>query len=326
MSESENTFEEEVKQESEEKKDFLMIKEVIDGHFNSIEKLVRYSKSKDDNVLALSKQVQEYRDGFAKNTFKKMALELVSFREDCRKTLRDLTDSILPRETVAKHLGFLSDDFLDLMQNIGLEQKEDTYLFNGKPIDGGLSDVEFKEPEEIPEIGTDELNAIEVSDFESLSLYLKKAEEIIIAILRNNAVLDSLLASYIKAASVYEKGLYQIVLYPTIRKLVDVYDALVKRIREAGESDSDEAMNDTYRSILAFIIDSFEELLVSLDVTICKDYQDVYDPKTDRILKRIPTDNPEFDGKIADRLTDCYLMDEKVISPAKVDIYKTATN
>ena len=46
--------------------DLQKIKEVIDNHFKTVEGLVRYNKSKDENVLILSKQIQVYRDGFAK--------------------------------------------------------------------------------------------------------------------------------------------------------------------------------------------------------------------------------------------------------------------
>ena len=304
-----------------EELEFSKIRETIDKHFSTIEGLIRYSKAKDANVLTLSKQLQEYREGFTKSIYKRIALELIAFREECRKSQKNLADEVSSKDTAFKYLGFLCDDFYDLMQNIGLSQKGDEYFYNGKPLTGeALTPVEIKEPEDIQEV---QRSGETVNDFNGLVEYLKSAENVIVATLKNNSILDSLMADYIKLASVYEQGLYQVVLYPTMRKIISLYQMLTQKANQDKESITDEDANVIYASSLELLVDSLEEILFLLDVSIDKNIQDTYDAKTNRILKTIFTDDTSLNGKIASRYTDCYVMDERVIYPAKVDVYRT---
>ena len=300
--------------EQESNKEMLEMKGIIDKHFSTIEGLVRYSKTKDANVLTLSKQIQDYREGFVKNIYKRIALELIAFREECRKSIRELNDSIT-QEVAEKYIGFLCDDYFDLMQNLGISKKDDKYLYNGKLLDASLENAEFKE---VPLVESVQVEEYKIDSVEGLMEYLKTVENIIVSTLKNNSIIDSLLNDYIKIASIYEQGLYQVILYPTIRKIIGLYEVI------SGEKDilNNENAKDVYLKKLEEIITSLEDILFLLDVSIDNGLSDFYDAKTNRILKTLTTDDPDANGKVAFRYTECYVMDDKVIYPSKVDIYK----
>ena len=296
------------------------LKEIIDKHFSTIAGLVRYSKTKDENVLTLSKQLQEYRDGFAKNIYKRIALELISFREECKKSRKELEKQGLQAETARKYIGFLCDDYYDLMENIGLSQKDESFLYNGKSLNGELIPFEFKDPREDIEI---QCNEQPLEDISGLLMYLQTTENNIVALLKNNTALDTLVSNYIKKDSIYEDGLYQIILYPTLRKIVALYEELQTSNNRAAKADNEEGISLIYENALNKTIDSLDDILFLLDVSIDKQVYDFYNPKIHRILKTIFTDDSNLNERIAIQYTDCYIMDEKTIYPAKADVYKT---
>lgn len=306
--------------ESKTSQELSDLKEIIDKHFSTIAGLVRYSKTKDANVLTLSKQLQEYRDGFAKNVYKRIALELISFREECKKSHKELEQQELKAETARKYIGFLCDDYYDLMENIGLSQKDGTFLYNGKSLNGELIPFEIKDPRDDIEI---QCNEQPIEDLSGLLMYLQTTENNIVALLKNNTALDTLVSNYIKKDSIYEEGLYQIILYPTLRKIVALYEELQTSNNMAVGADSEEGISLMYENALNKTIDSLENILFLLDVSIDKQVHDFYDPKIHRILKTIFTDESNLNERISIQYTDCYIMDEKTIYPAKVDVYKT---
>ena len=307
-------------QKSNDDQHYSEIKELIDKHFSSIAGLLRYSKTKDANVLALSKQLQDYRDGFTKSLYKRIALELISFREDCRKSQNSLQAESVSSETAIKYSSFLCDDFYDLMQNIGISQEGDEFFYNGKPLNVEKSSASNDMPQEEP-VSDVIIPAIE--DLHDLAGYLQSVENAIVSVLQNNAILDSVVSNLIKMSTAYETGLYQVVLYPTIRRMIELYKSSTKKDENDKEVINDENASALYKENLDSFIESIADILFLLDVTIKVDLQDTYDARFNRIIKYVETENEELNGKIAHTYTDCYVMDEKVIYPAKVDVYKT---
>lgn len=297
------------------------MKEAINKHFSVLQDLVRFSKTKDANVLLLSKQLQEYRDGFAKGAYKRIALELIAFREECRKNQRDFAKGELTKENAAKYAGFLCDDYYDLMQNLGISCKDGNYFYNGKSLQGECDAVAFKD---VPMKEAVSLPTFEINTFEDLVEYLKTVENTVVEVLKDNTVLDSLLGDYINAASVYDQGLYQVVLYPTIRHIINLYEILSKKVNDGSAKLEDDGAKDFYLLLLKGAIKSLEVILSFIDVDIDSNEESsaLYDAKKHRVLKFLSTDDPEQNGKIACYYTNCYTMDDKVIYPAKVDIYK----
>lgn len=172
--------------------DFLEVKQLIDDHFNKIKGLVRYTKEKDANVLALSKQMQVYRDGFESSLLKRVALEVIEYRENCRKSLRSVAASELNAQESQKYISYLKLDFEDMLENLGIKCTDDVVLYNGKNIESSLEKLSFKD---VPQLEDVELGNLEIVDMNSLIEYLKSCQDALSKMIQNNtiAVDDSVL-------------------------------------------------------------------------------------------------------------------------------------
>lgn len=300
--------------------DYNAIKKVIDDHFANLISVVRFVKEKDANVLALSKQMQAYRDGFEQTLFKRIALDIIGYREDCRKSLETLTPGSVNAERAGKYIDYLSQDLTDMLSNNGVEQSGDgTYTYNGKPMTGEIERITFRD---LPPQQQFELPQTEVADEAGLIEYLKSCEQVVTAAVKYNATLDSVLADYINASKVYERSLSQMLLFPVFRKIISLCDSIAAD--KAEEPITDENAVDVYGDVLRNVIGGCRAVLEMCNVIIDDEVPQLtdYDPRRHRSLKLVMTDDPELNGKIARRSTDCYIMDEKVIYPAKVEIYK----
>ena len=303
--------------------DYAEVKSLIDSHFATVKNLIRYNKEKDANVLALSKQLQTYRDGLENTLFKRVAMEFIEYREGCRKSYRELAGKTISVQETEKYINYLKLDFEDLLENLDIRIVENAVFYNKKDINDEPQKIEFSE---IPQIGEIELKSaqIEITDFEKLAKFLQESETAICEMIKNNTVLDLALKDYIAASAIYEQGLYQVILYPVIRHIVKIYVKLSDRIRELKIDD----LNATscYAEQLTWIIGEIDELLEICNVSIDPFVSDIYDSKKQRILKMIETEDAELNGHVICRYTDCYLMDDKVVYLSKVDVYKTKKN
>lgn len=299
--------------------DYESIKKIIDAHYATIVSIVRYNKEKDANVIALSKQMQAYRDGFEATMFKRVALELVSYREDCKKTRDGLTPGCLSVEKVAKYLDYMTQDLEDLMLNIGVENKNGEYTYNGKPLTDGVTAAEIREvpvPEPLPPLGG------EIASDAQLVEYIRACEDNIKKLIADNAALDNLLTYYINANKAYEQGIYQVALYPVIRHIISLHDDIAEEQAERVAEMTEETAVVVYSDALDMAITRCENILALCGVEIVREFSDKYDPKTQRVLKLIPTEDPALNEVVAQRYCDCYKMEDKVIYPSKVDVYK----
>lgn len=300
---------------------FAEIKQLIDDHFNKVKGLVRYTKEKDANVLALSKQMQVYRDGFETSLLKRVALEIIEYRENCRKSLRNIAASELNAQESQKYIGYLKLDFEDMLENLGIKCTGDIVLYNGKNIESSLEKLSFKD---VPQLEDVELENPEIVDMNSLIEYLKSCQDALSKMIQDNTILDSVIRDYIAVSAVYEQGLYQVVLYPVIRAITKIYRTLSHRVDSLEITDANAA--ETYSAQLSLLIEEVEKVLELCNVQIDSYVSDTYDSKKHRILKMIDTDNPELNGQVICRYTDCYTMDDKVIYLSKVDVYKSKKN
>lgn len=205
-----------------------------------------------------------------------------------------------------------------MLENLGIKCIDNVVLYNGKNIDCSLDKVYFKD---IPQLEDVELNSPKIIDMDGLIGYLNDCEVSLSKIIQNNTILDSVIKDYISISTIYEQGLYQIVLYPVVRSIAKIYRDLSSRVEALELADSN--ATETYSSQLSLLITEVEKVLELCNVIIDSYVSDTYDPKKQRILKMIDTDNPELNGQVICRYTDCYTMDDKVIYLSKVDVYKS---
>ena len=301
--------------------DFQEMRTQLDAHFLNLRNLIKYTKEKDTNVNKLNVELQKYRDGIEPVLFKSIALALISFREDCKKSIRDMQNYKKQVADIEKLLRYLVLDYEDLLMNIGLESVDDEYRYQGKSL--ALKHVDFKVFDAvIVEEHTSDIPVQDIVTAEDFLRYLQFIEAEIKKMLQNNAVQDQIIGKYIQQASAYENGVWNIVLHPVLRKLIGCFEKTKATVETIKPTLTEDNCNQVYIDALDLVSSDLGELLVECRVFIEPVVETQYDPKKHRILKMIPTEDETLNGRIANVYSDCYTMDSKVIYPAKIDILK----
>lgn len=300
-------------------------KKILDTHFQNLRTLIRYTKTKDETIYKLSGELQKHREDYCAKTFKTIAILLISYREDCRKSRRDMETFGLTLEQAKKYMSFLCDEYEELLSNIGCEKDEDMWLFGGRLLDGQgdttekgitvkfstLFEADIKEESSETEIvGSD------------IKEYLRHTEEAIQSILAKNEARDKCLEEYVNLASVIEEDIVFFGVYPLVRKLISLFDKTKQKVEKCLEEVGEENRCDKYRECLDFVIERTEDILLCGDVRIETAEDEMFQPKKNRVLSVVATEDASLDRKIAKQYTECYVMKDVVIYPAKVDVYK----
>lgn len=297
------------------------MKQIITAHYQAIVNLIRYTKEKDGNINKLSKQVEKHRDGLVPALFKSVALHVIGYREDCRKSLRDFSGKDLDLAAATKYMKYVYMDYEDLLGNLGAEIGDDAWMYNGKDLNA--PEWKLTPVEELPE---EVLELVEEPTIETpadLASYLAATEESMAAAIRRNATLDKVLGQYIDNAMVYEKGVEQMVVFPVIRKIIEIYLRVKEDVENLLEVMTEETAKGLYLETLGKVVDQMEAVLLLCGVTVDSYVDDRYDVKKHRILKTIPVESEAANGLVAARYTDCYLQEDKVIYQQKIDAFKT---
>ena len=298
------------------------------AHLQNLRALIKYTKTKDESIYKLSNELQKYREDYCAKTFKPIGMAIISFREDCRKSISDIEKYQYNAEKVSKYLDFLADDYFEMLSNVGIEEGDEGWLFNGSLI----KQVEIESTptfvdafnETIVEDETEDELTPKIQNAADLLAYLNFVEDEVKTILAKNEALDKCLKAYIQFSFNVEKDLVKILVLPSVRKLVTIGEKLRKTVDDLRSDLTDDDCNRKYQQCLSDLVNSLEDVLLSGGVTIDADVRDDFDPKRDRLLKTVMTDNEDLDRKIALAHTECYVMNEKVIYPSKVDVYKFA--
>ncbi len=307
--------------------------QLINSWFVNIRNVIKTVKEKDANLYKMNNELQAYRNGYSRQLFKSLAQNLINFREDCAKSLRDAEKYYLEKDDIVKYIGYVADDFEMLLENIGIEIGE-TVKLNGTEINDKPSETEvFALPENQVQAEEEITEPIEepVTQAKVMELLDRKTQEIK-AILSDNAALDVVVGEYVKQSQLIERNEQQIVLYPVIREIVDNFNKVKEEVAaaqaytEANEAALLNVYKEIYKEILGKVLGETESILNLCQVTVANALSggDMYDPKCHRIMKfiAIGEEESEKNGKIVNVYSDMYMMDDKVFYPAKVDVYK----
>lgn len=301
--------------------DFQELKKHLDAHFLNLKNLIKYTKEKDSNINKLNSELQMYRNGIESVLFKSIAMLIISFREECKKSIRDMQKYQKQVTDIDKFLKYLILDYEDMLSNIGLEYIDGEYRYHGKSI--VIDNIECKVFDSIiEEPFVSEISTQEITSIEDFFKYLQSTESEIKTILKNNALLDQLIGKYIQQESAYENCVWNIILTPVLKKLIGYFEktkVIVEDIRKTLTVDN---CNQEYINILDCVSSDLEEILVQCCVSVAPVVDTKYDPKKHRIIKILPTEDEALNGQISNIYSDCYTMDDKVIYPAKIDVLK----
>lgn len=176
--------------------------------------------------------------------------------------------------------------------------------------DSSKEDVSIKPNEE--ENGSESVELMN-SLQESLLRLEEKFDKKIAEDTHKNNLFDKM---YEELAS-YKKDLYAKLVGPFINEtisLLDDYERLIERI--------DTVDHDKLKKYVIGIPDDLESILDNNGVERYSDDADKFNPKTQRVIKTIPTGNIELENVIAERTRKGYRWNGVMLKPEMVKIYK----
>lgn len=284
----------------------------LEEHFEALEKLLRYAKEKDRNLLVLSKRLDEMREENKGMALKPIALEIIAYREENRKSLNELPSLDLPEDKWRKYLEYLALDLEDRLQDLGIEEKDGVLLLNGRKV---LAQ-EKCEPIVLPESKTLPEGTFQPEDGEDLLTFVSRGLNELQRIIEDNTELDNILHLALERLGAYEQeGKHLFAFAPVARGLLRLHGKL-------QEWPVGEDAKESYRQALEESIKESETLLSLCGVDIDSFVSEIYDPRRQRILHFLECEKEEDNGKVIKRLSDCYTLQDKVIYPMKVDVYR----
>lgn len=311
--------------------DYREFKNLLVSYYDGLSRLIRINRLKDEAIAKLTKEVQMHREGMVSKLVKPLCLSIINLREDYKKTLREIDNFAKSSQDVLKYCGYILSDIEDLLaeQNVVLRE-DDFYLDNiavaeqvPRKCHSNIQDLEKNERE----LNVSEsLNNDMEQSFDGVLAFIANKNEELKNLLSLNQTSDSNMAMYVNIVSSIDDNYSDAILLPLYKSLIEAYNS-VKRMIAIIETDiSEENKEEKYSLVLHLILDKLESILLIAGVSIRTEITDNYDMSTSRILRVVPTEDQTLDQKVAKRHTDCYVLEDKIICPFKVDVYKFKKN
>ena len=326
---AEEPAEEPVQEEQpvEEEPKYEEIVVLLKQYFNALRDSIRLAKTKDETIVKMKNELNKYREDFGYTLLKQIIMGLISYREDAKNTLRNVAKFSADIETTKKYLGYLDDDFVEMLSNFSIEYDEEKFLLDGKdlasiPMRKVNNFVKAEEAAPTEEAQPEPAEEEHVASLNDVIRLVEENKANIEAILKDNALLDEAYKEVEAVASSVDANYADALLLPSYKLVTGFYLKLKKKIEITLENIDEENKTTLYSDVLIFVISAVSDMLARFGVEIDVDVSNVYDMKTNRMLKFVPTDKPELDKTIAFRHTDTYLYGGKVIYLCKVDVYK----
>ena len=290
---------------------------------------VNNTKNKDVSIYNINKELQKFKDGYYGKITSPIISEMITLREDYKKSIEDCSKFSLTYEKQVSYLECTIDQIDEILATYDVEIADGKYSYNGKVIypvtsNGTVEPVRFESDYAEIEKATNSLaeDVNEVKDSVTLEQFLTRVTSNVETLLQNNEALIKSIEiqnSDLKKQIAVTDGL---VIIPLLRKIIRMKLAFLNK-RDMLENFKEEA-ETIYKEAYEYGIMYAESILSSLGVSIRSNIDDTYDPKYHRILKmqKILPEESEKDKRIATFVTDCYMNEERVVAPAKVIVYK----
>ena len=128
-----------------------------------------------------------------------------------------------------------------------------------------------------------------------------------------NALFDKMYAEL----NSYRNDLYQKILKPFVMDTIMLIDQTNMLIRDMDKTNVENVLN-----VLSDIPLDLQDILERNGIETFYDETDTFNPRTQKVLRTVSTDNPELDNKIESRVRHGYKWDGKVIKPEMIQCYK----
>lgn len=312
---------------SDEQADTLRV--AVTTWLEKIYQAINNTKNKDISIYNINKELQTFKDGYYRKITSPIISEIITLREDYKKSIEDCSKFGLSYEKQRNYLDCTIDQINEILANYDVEIVDGQHLYNGKCIYPSVraegtkqACLEDKYIEIERESHVFDNDASAIRDCTSLEQFMAKATSNIETLLQNNEALINSIEiqnADLKKQQAVTDGLLVV---PLLRKIIRMKMAFLSK-REMLENFKEEA-ETIYKEAYEYGITYAESILMSLGINIRSAADDVYDPKYHRILKmqRILPEEAGKDKHIAAVITDCYVSDERVVAPAKVVVYK----
>lgn len=306
--------------------DYAEFRRLLVSYYDGLTKIIRIDKNKDSTIAILTKEVQAYREGFFAKLVKPICLSVINLREDYKKTQRDIDSYAQSVQSVLKYCDYILSDIEDLLSEQNVVLKDGQFYIDNIPVVDKIprkACVEAQNPE-CEESTVESATAPDETEqsFDGILELIKSKNDELLALLNDNRLANSNLATYAKVTSSIDDNYSDAILLPIFKSLVAVYEAVKSAIDKATQAITDENKTEKYNDVLSVTIDGLNDVLALCGVSIREDVSDSYDMKSSRILKVIKTDDAALEQKVAKRYSDCYVLEDKIIYPFKVDVYK----
>ena len=123
----------------------------------------------------------------------------------------------------------------------------------------------------------------------------------------------------------YQDDVLEAIREPIITELLDLLDGLKKYEKHMPEEATQENL-EKMKKRFSDVREDLEDILENMDV--CKYETDPQqpEPKRQKIIKTVQTELPEQNNQIAEKLSDGYLYQNRILKYEKVAIYKYKEN
>ncbi|MBE6530012.1 MAG: nucleotide exchange factor GrpE [Ruminococcaceae bacterium] len=296
---------------------------------NDFLRALRNLKEKDDAIYNINKELQKYKDDYYNKLTMPLLGDLISLREDCKTSLENLDKYQLPAEKQKQYVAYSVEQVENILQTYDVEIEDGKYFYNGQVIfpkedfdrEPGCNKIKEVAIDPMPEIiPISPVSSLETL-YEAFQTIQKNIETVVLQGSNMLAQAIRLQNDDLKKQQKITDGLLSIPLFVKVIRLKQYFE---KQSQEMVTALTDEEVENLYRQTYQFATESLEQLLLSYEIRIRSNIDDLYDPRYHKIIKMVKVDSEEAekDKKIAQFCSDCYVKGERVIQPAKVVVYR----
>ncbi len=318
---------EEIKEEVKEASflEYEKFETLLLNYFQGMKTMISSLNQKDKNILDLSKELSDYRNGLEKSLFKSLASYLIGFRESLVKQNDDLKKYDYDLATLKDYFSMFADSFEGLLQDIQLvEEPDGTFTYNGKNIFASKAAPSFETT--LP-LATDiEIEKPTFHSMEDIEAYMNDVNGKLLGLLKEKEVTDALVSQAIKLNASVKNQECQVILYPVLRKLLRLKNEIQAQIDLIKEEEDKDTYVKLFKRALDRLTFEMDEILFECGISVesMPEIDSAYDTKTQMSLGyvNVGEDKQELHGKVAEAISPAYVFDGKVLKRAKVKIYR----
>lgn len=301
----------------------------IKQYYESVVKYVSNVKTKDDAIYNINKELQAFKNDFYYQLLKPLVSDIIELRESCKKTISDIDTYHFGKEDCLKNGAFILEEIENLLMMNEVELKEGIYYYGNREIFPNQTSIEYFGVEDlsvaINEEGfVDNINEDYEAGMEGILQQLNCYQKNIERIYDKNEKLVQTIIEQRKIIKQQQEICNGKLTIPLLLKIVNINEYSSKQFTNLKLLMDNEEVINSFKRVLAHVVSMIGGLLQGCGIFVKDNIDNVLDMKYHKVIKmiKISPEEAEKEKTIERFYTDCYIYNEKVIYPAKVNIYK----